>query len=140
HQLEDVATTFFGVRLSSGRFESLVRDVRRTTIDGEARKASVQRAAFAVERAAQGMFSALQQKVPGSDARRAIVRADLEGPVAVEAQRLDDALTGLAAELEDGAAHAGAAIAARRTRDLLDVLRAIQRGVGRTDVAGEYEE
>ncbi|MFO0671480.1 MAG: hypothetical protein U0235_17930 [Polyangiaceae bacterium] len=29
HQLEDIATTFFGVRLSTGRFEALVRDVRR---------------------------------------------------------------------------------------------------------------
>jgi ATP-dependent DNA helicase DinG len=132
HQLEDIATTFFGVRLSTGRFEALVRDVRRAlSSDASAHRIAIERAAAAVVRASTATFAALVRRVAGgADARRAVVRADLEGDVASEAARLDDALTSLAAELDEGPPLEGASLGARRARDLQNVLRSIQRGVG----------
>ncbi len=132
HQLEDIATTFFGVRLSTGRFDSLVRDVRRVLAgDTSAHKIAIERAAGSVERASIATFAALMRRVPaGVETRRAVVRADLEGDVAAEAARLDDALTVLAAELDEGPPLEGTSLGARRTRELQGVLRSIQRGLG----------
>ncbi len=132
HQLEDIATTFFGVRLSTGRFEALVRDVRRALAgDASAHKAPIERAAAAVETAAQSMFGALVKRAPSADGtRRAVARADLEGDVGAASAKLDDALHVLAAELAEGPPLEGAAIAERRARDLRGTLRSIERGLG----------
>lgn len=131
HQLEDIATNFFGVRLSTGRFDALVRDVRRAfASDASVHKASIERAARAVEQASLATFGALVLRAAGAESRRAITRADLEGEVAAETAKLDGALTVLAAELDEGPPLDGATVAARRARELQDILRAIRRGVG----------
>ncbi|WP_394828752.1 ATP-dependent DNA helicase [Pendulispora albinea] len=80
HQLEDVATTFFGIRASSARIDALVRDAYRTLAAagrGEAR-GMLDR----IEHASDAFFRALVKRAGtgAAETRRPLAHADLDGP------------------------------------------------------------
>src|SRR4029077_20897828 len=63
HQLEDVATDFFGVRVSSGRIDALTRDAKRSLMAAglldTLGKGSARPILELTDEAARGFFSAL---------------------------------------------------------------------------------
>lgn len=71
HQIEDVATDFFGVRVSSSRIDALVRDARRAFAAAGlgggllGSRGEGARVADGVERAAEAFFAGVRRSVPG---------------------------------------------------------------------------
>jgi ATP-dependent DNA helicase DinG len=104
HQLEDIATEFFGMRISRRRLERLVTDAERALraagasdplFGGSSALASVS----AVEVAADAFFHSLAQ-VAGRDERVSLERDAFSGEVASAWHALDSALEGLGAATE----------------------------------------
>lgn len=118
HQLEDVATQFFGYRLSTSRLETLVQDAARTlrvagsAADDFVRTVLVRGAAF---------FEMLPSAADGN--RRLFTRDELPSSAVEEAYAIDAALDGLEAIARsyEAASEACAQLARRirRTRDEL---------------------
>ncbi len=59
HQLEDVATQYFGFSVSNYRFDELARDVERLTIDDRAQKAEIAKALERLRDHARAFFAEL---------------------------------------------------------------------------------
>jgi ATP-dependent DNA helicase DinG len=107
HQLEDVATAFFGVRVSKSRIERLLRDLERgLRIAGRAdalwsRTSDGQLGAPAlldeVRAASEALFVELTRSAQGDDPRATLERQLWVGPVLSCHHRLDAALEGIAA-------------------------------------------
>jgi ATP-dependent DNA helicase DinG len=104
HQLEDIATEFFGMRVSQRRFERLVADAERALraavasdplFGGSTSLASVS----AVEVSADAFFHALGRVAPGNE-RVTLERDVFSGEVAGAWHALDSALEGLTAATE----------------------------------------
>jgi ATP-dependent DNA helicase DinG len=104
HQLEDIATEFFGMRISRRRLERLVTDAERALraagagdplFGGTNALSSVS----AVEVAADAFFHSLGQ-VAGRDERVALERDVFSGELASAWHALDSALEGLSAATE----------------------------------------
>ncbi|HYJ11495.1 MAG TPA: ATP-dependent DNA helicase, partial [Polyangiaceae bacterium] len=104
HQLEDIATEFFGMRVSRRRLERLVMDTERALraagsadplFGGDSALASVS----AVEVSADAFFHSLSEAV-GSEERVTLERDVFSGEVASAWHALDTALEGLAAASE----------------------------------------
>ncbi len=121
HQIEEVATDFFGSRVSSARVESLVRDASRSLAAARLGVGSLEsRVARLLDQtlaAAQSFFRALGGG--GAPGRRTLGPSDV-GPSALAAHgKLGAALEALAGYAE-GEASRGEAVAlvARRARDL----------------------
>jgi ATP-dependent DNA helicase DinG len=105
HQLEDIMSDFFGVRVSHARFERLVRDAERALAfaglgdpllggAGAARSVGEARAAEA------DFWRALAAHTAGGDTRVTLERDVWHGPIEQSWHRLDAALEGLAAVAE----------------------------------------
>ncbi|HVJ90354.1 MAG TPA: ATP-dependent DNA helicase [Labilithrix sp.] len=62
HQIESVATDFFGVRISTTRLDRLVRDARRAVLAARILDSSSMRAVDGVEASGHAFFKAWQQK------------------------------------------------------------------------------
>jgi len=135
HQLEDVATTFFGVRASSARVDALVRDALRTLTmagRGEAR-GTLER----VEHASHAFFRALGRsgtaagsfgREGAADARRPLTYADLDGAAYELFLKLTASVDALATYADLFAREEAIALIARRAADLKRDLERIVYG------------
>ncbi|HWL89347.1 MAG TPA: ATP-dependent DNA helicase [Polyangiaceae bacterium] len=151
HQLEDVATTFFGVRASSARIDALVRDAYRTLAAagrGEAR-GMLDR----VEHAAHAFFRGLGTPMPRTRAqrsgwgrandepRRALVPSDLEGATYELFLKLTASVDALATYADLYAREEPIALIARRAADLKrDLIHIVEGARAVTAEEGNGEE
>ena len=142
HQLEDIATDFFGVRASTARIEKLVRDAERTLVAAgglELMKSATSRAMLdGVVRSSRDFFLVLGGGARRGDARR-VLGADDWNAAALEAySALDAQLALLQAYAEEKSANEALAIVGRRAldvrRDLDDIVSGSRTGSG---AAGE---
>jgi ATP-dependent DNA helicase DinG len=122
HQVEDVATQFFGVQVSTTRLERMVRDARRAlTGAGLGDEAT---ALLTQVREAGAAFFARVPRPPGPDGGRAALSPeDFSGPLQEAMFRLDNALEAFSAHVRLRADRAEAvAQMARRAQQLRDDL------------------
>jgi ATP-dependent DNA helicase DinG len=104
HQLEDIATEFFGMRISQRRLERLLSDTERALRAAGAADPlfggdSALRSVSAVEVSADAFFHSLGS-VGGRDERVTLERDHFSGEIASAWHALDSALEGLAAAAE----------------------------------------
>jgi ATP-dependent DNA helicase DinG len=104
HQLEDIATEFFGMRISRRRLDRLLLDTERALRAAGAADPlfggdSAMRSVSAVEVSADAFFHALGQAV-GREERVTLERDVFSGEVAAAWHALDSALEGLGAASE----------------------------------------
>jgi ATP-dependent DNA helicase DinG len=134
HQIEDVATDFFGVRISSARVDALLRDAERSlaTINAlEALKNGPVRATLeGARRAAQTFFAALAAGALPGDARRLL--ADVPAEVLAAHGDLDLRLEALEA-VAKARREESLQVIARRTSELRDDLRDLLAGAQVTE-------
>jgi ATP-dependent DNA helicase DinG len=134
HQVEDVATDFFGVRISSARVESLARDAERSLAAVHALEALTSGPVHAtlegMRDAARAFFGSLADGALPGDARRVIsgVSAALHALHSALDLRLE-ALEAVARSHREEALQ----LIARRTADLREDLRGVLAGVHATD-------
>jgi ATP-dependent DNA helicase DinG len=128
HAIEDIATDFFGMRISSARVEALVRDAEQTLASTPARSAlpgDLLRSSFEGARiAARSFFEALPGRGTESDARRVLRLEELTPAVRAAHEALDVRL----ADLEASARAHGeesALTLARRAGEIRDDLRSL---------------
>lgn len=142
HQIEDIATDFFGMRVSSTKIEALVRDARRAfvaakllTVLGTGEGKSL---LDGVTSASLRFFAALGSRANRSagEARRILSPGDLEGDVRAAHGALDGVLDGLWAYALANDRHEAVSVVARRTREVRSSLRSILSG-GRVSAEGE---
>lgn len=128
HQIEDVVTDFFGVRLSTTRIESLVRDAERAF---RAAKLFNDKEPLcrALTLAASLFFSSLPGPRESESGRRALALSALEGEVRDAVFKLDSALEALEASAMLSAAESDAvAQVPRRIKRVRDDLALIFEG------------
>jgi ATP-dependent DNA helicase DinG len=104
HQLEEIATEFFGMRVSRRRLDRLLADTERALRQAGAADPlfggdSALRSVSAVEVSADVFFHALGEAA-GRDERVTLERDMFSGPVATAWHALDSALEGLSAAAE----------------------------------------
>jgi len=136
HQLEDIATDYFGVGVSSLRLMALVRDVTRAVGQGNAPDKVTSTIAHVDLRADQ-LFDALRRRIKGE--RAAVDGATWSGEPEKSAHALDVALEELegalgavhGSELEDNGNEAGAL--KRRARAIRDDLALLVDGAQKHD-------
>jgi ATP-dependent DNA helicase DinG len=118
HQIEDVATDFFGVRVSSARIDALVRDARRALVAAKMLDSASMELVDGVEHGADGFFRAWGGAGKGGEPRRLLGAADWTASRLDALARLDAALEALAAFGEANDRHEAALQLARRAGDL----------------------
>jgi ATP-dependent DNA helicase DinG len=136
HQIEEIATDFFGVRVSSSRVDALVRDAKRAFVGakltsvlgtGDSRPlldgVALTSARFFGALAASGGSGG-----SAMDARRILSERDLSGDVRAAHVELDSALDGLWAYALANDRHEAVSIIARRSRELRTDLRGVLSG------------
>jgi len=129
HQLEDVATTFFGVRASSARVEALVRDARRAFQAGGIEKgAGGTQARPILELVEEAGYAFFASFPASSEPRRALAPSDFRPDTLARFAKLDGCLEALAAFAEPRTADEAVGLVARRAHDLRRDLREIVRG------------
>jgi ATP-dependent DNA helicase DinG len=142
HQLEDVATDFFGVRVSSARVDALARDAERSLAKVNALGASkggpVRLTLEGVRRASAEFFDSLVRASSGGDARHVLSGNDVTPAVRSAHDTLDGRLEALEAVARVRAEEA-LQLVARRTADLRDDLRGILAGE-RPNAEGEITD
>ena len=144
HQIESVATDFFGVRISTARIDSLIRDARRGVIAAEALDSTSMHLIDQVEHAAQLFFLAWQgagssagppssrdiRRGPpsgrGDDSRRMLAASDWTDARCTALGKLDVTLEALLAFALANDRDDAVAILARRAGDLRADLARIQ--------------
>jgi ATP-dependent DNA helicase DinG len=92
HQLEEIATDFFGVRVSSARITRLLRDAGRALERAGAGSGLL----AAVESGARELWAALERGLAAAEPRTTIERDAWAGGLASAWHRLDDALEAVA--------------------------------------------
>ncbi|MDB5212501.1 MAG: DinG family ATP-dependent helicase YoaA [Myxococcaceae bacterium] len=143
HQIESVATDFFGVRISTARLDSLVRDARRGVIAAKILDATSMSLVDNVEHAGQQFFRAWQgagstssppsSRAPqsrggrgGEESRRMLAHTDWTEPRIEALGRLDAALEALLAFAIANDRDDAVTVLARRAGDLRADLARIQ--------------
>jgi ATP-dependent DNA helicase DinG len=134
HQVEDVATDFFGIRVSSARVDALLRDAERALAAAralEALKSGPARLTLEGAReASRALFARLLLEGAGAgEARRMLLDSDVTPAVRDAHEALDlrlDALEGIARSRGDDEA---LALVSRRAGDLRADLKSILAGV-----------
>jgi len=144
HQIEDVATDFFGTRVSSARVDALVRDAEASLAAAnelEALRNGPVRGTLEQARDASKQFFATlisTMTAGGGDSRRVLHEQDIGHDVRAAHEALD-----LRLEALEGITRARGAealqLVARRTGDLRDELRSILAGQ-RSDDDGELSD
>jgi len=143
HALEEVATEYFGLSVSSWRIEELVRDAQRAAADRPDLAALLKEGTAELGRAGERFFGplaeALRERHGARSGRmrtarrgrreepedvRAPLDEDLLAPLAAEQARLDESLEGVRAMLADAEAPSLLAIA-RRAGELRVELKAV---------------
>jgi ATP-dependent DNA helicase DinG len=136
HQLEDVATDFFGVRVSSARVEALLRDAERSLAKTgalEALKSGPVRGTLEQAReASRGFFASLAFRGAAGDNRRVLADDDVTPEVRAAHEGLDLRLEALEAVTKARGEEALQLIA-RRAGDLRDALKDILAGKRASD-------
>jgi ATP-dependent DNA helicase DinG len=134
HQMEDVATDFFGVRISSARLDALVRDATASLAAVRAleplRNGPVRATLEGVREAGRAFFAALAAHASFNEPRR--VLAETPADVRVAYEQLDLRLEGLEAAAGYRREESMQVIA-RRTTELRDDLRGILVGASVTE-------
>ncbi|MBX7197504.1 MAG: ATP-dependent DNA helicase [Sandaracinaceae bacterium] len=137
HQLEEIATDFFGVRVSSARVESVVRDGRRSVLSSQGRFANEAHDAGVlldeVANASQAMFSqlAMEHGARATDGRIPFPEEAWSAEALGRRDRLDEALAQLAKWCSAKEQREELALIARRatsTRDDLARVSSPNRG------------
>jgi ATP-dependent DNA helicase DinG len=138
HQIESVATDFFGVRISSARLDSLVRDARRGVVAAKVLDAASMGLVEGVEQAGQAFFRAWQgaggqpqgsaappsrrgppsSRGPRDDSRRMLAASDWTDARSDALTRLDASLEALHAFAVANEHKEAVMILARRAGDL----------------------
>lgn len=133
HQLEEIATEFFGIRVSSARVEAIARDARRTLRANAGREpadASVR--VDTVSDAAKALFGALALHAPPGEARAPFPENRWSDELVELRGRLDAALEALARSTSRAKEEEHAVIS-RRATSLRDDLARVS-SPGRDDV------
>lgn len=126
HQIENVATDFFGVRISTSRVDTLTRDARRAISIAKVLDSMSMALVDEVEHASQEFFRSWQaSRASDAEGRRLLGAGDWTSSRRDAAGRLDNALTALAAFGESHVMDDGLALLARRSVDLRDDLARI---------------
>ncbi len=128
HQVEDVATLFFGAHVSEQRLDALARDAERALLSVD----DADRLVTTFLSRAQDFFAALPRTLDGG--RIELKREIFRGPIGERYHALDASLEALelCAVREAGSAEAIAQLA-RRTAQVRDALARVADGAG-TDV------
>ncbi len=144
HALEDVATEFFGVRITRSRIETLVRDADRALrtsgffVD-RSREASVVRTLTGMSAGALRMFAALPRGAtgPGGAGSRLLLGPDqLAGELGDGAQQLARSLAELGAHVRDFVGTNDMLLSvARRTAGIIEALKTAMDPESATHVA-----
>jgi ATP-dependent DNA helicase DinG len=135
HQVEDVATDFFGTRVSSARIESFLRDAERGLASANALEAlksgPVRQTLEGAREASRALFSELLFAAgtgPG-DARRMLVESDVTPAVRSAHDGLDLRLEALEAIARSRGNEEVLQVVSRRAAELRDDLKSIIAGV-----------
>jgi ATP-dependent DNA helicase DinG len=141
HQVEDVATDFFGVRVSSARIEAFLRDAERGLASANALEAlksgPVRQTLEGAREAAKALFSRLLDVSSGAfDVRRMLVDADVTPAVREAHQALDLRLEALEAIARSRGGEEVLVVVSRRAAELRDDLKGILAGT-RVEADGE---
>jgi ATP-dependent DNA helicase DinG len=131
HHVEDIATDFFGVRLSAARIDSLARDAEKALAPDRSERPSARSSIFEQARTtARVLFEALGNRGQGSvEGRRILTPEDWTGEAGEASAKLDLALEALAAEVQArGVGREAAQHVARRAREARADLREIVDG------------
>jgi ATP-dependent DNA helicase DinG len=130
HQIEDIATDFFGVRVSSARVEALLRDAERALAAANAlealRSGPVRGTLESAREAGHAFFLMLAGGQHTDGTRRVLSEHDLDGAVLEAYQALDLRLQALYA-VAFSRGEEPVQLIAHRTADLRDDLRGILR-------------
>jgi ATP-dependent DNA helicase DinG len=125
HRLEDIATDFFGVRVSQARVDALVRDARRSLLAlGQLSQGGARPILDLVEEASARFFESLRR---GAAERRVLSGDDWTSAALKAHGKLDACLEALAGHAQSGRDEAVLAVA-RRAWGLREDLRAIVDG------------
>jgi len=128
HQIEDVATDFFGVRVSSARVDALARDAERSLGAVNAleitKSGPVRGTLEGVREAARVLFGHLALRAPPGETRRVVSEGDITPEVRAAHEALDVRLEALELIARARPEEAPALIA-RRAADLRGDLRGI---------------
>jgi ATP-dependent DNA helicase DinG len=142
HQLEDIATDFFGVRVSSARIDALARDAERSLAKVnalEALKSGPVRATLeSLRTASRAFFERLAAAASATESRRVLAEADISAEVRGAHAELElrlDALEAVARARPEEALQ----LVARRAAETRDDLRGIVAG-SRPDADGEVTD
>ena len=134
HQVEDVATDFFGVRISSARVEALARDAEKALAAVNALEALASGPVHAtlegMGRAARAFFTQLADGALPGDAKRVI--AEVSAPLRAAHGTLDVRLEALEA-VARSRREEPLQLIARRTSELREDLRGVLAGIHATD-------
>lgn len=117
HQVEGVATDFFGVRISTARLDRLVKDARRAVTFARILDSASMRVIDDVELAAHGFFQAWRS-LKGGEGRRLLAAREWTPPRREGLGRLDVALQALVALALAADEDDAMAMIARRAADL----------------------
>jgi ATP-dependent DNA helicase DinG len=130
HQIEDVATDFFGVRISTARIESLTRDAERSfAAHRSTAPAPPPRLLEHANRTAHAFFEALGARSALGETKRALTRDDWSEGARAAGAKLDAALEAIALYADEAASKKEAiALVARRARDARADLREVTLG------------
>jgi ATP-dependent DNA helicase DinG len=142
HAIEDIATEFFGMRISSARVESLVRDAERTLTSGAPRggsDAEASRVTFEGARnATRAFFEGLVGRSWEMDSRRILQPEELTPALHEAHKALDVRLAVLEASARSRSEEAALTLA-RRTGEVRDDLRSLLVA-HKSDDASELED
>jgi ATP-dependent DNA helicase DinG len=134
HQIEDIATDFFGVRLSTARIDALTRDAERSFASNRAGTAGPPpRLLEQANVSAHAFFDALGGREARAEAKRLLTRDDWSEGALSAGAKLDASLEAIALYAEGVAPRKEAlALVARRARDARADLREVIDGSRRT--------
>jgi ATP-dependent DNA helicase DinG len=140
HAVEDIATDFFGVRVSSARVEMLVRDAERSLAAANALEAlkngPIRSTLESAREASNAFFLSLADGSTNPESRRVLSEHDVTYAVREAHGDLDLRLEALEAVSRSKTSDEALQLLARRTAELRDDLRGILRGA-RADDDGE---
>jgi ATP-dependent DNA helicase DinG len=133
HQLEDIATDFFGVRVSTARLAALLRDADRAFVssgltDPRTRRCEGTAIADVAREAATRFFAEITHLAGGGDGKATLAPDVWNGELLRAYHRLDAAAEALAAYAKLHAGSEGIEIAAKRAEQLRVDLAAIVDG------------
>lgn len=130
HALEDVATEFFGVRITRARIDTLTRDADRALRSSgffvdRSRETALQRSLMAMSAGAMRLFAALPRAAYGGG-RALLSPADVSGEFGAGAKQLLEGLDELMAHVRDFVGTNDMLLSVvRRTASLIEAVRII---------------